>query len=131
MKALDMPEGLSEQGRRAHAIILAYLTEHGLLKNDGDQTFHAPSSWNQEYGTRSLLVIAHAGGPLGPVFSMDSAYESDCAHYRKTGTSREPYALYEGVQEKLREAGLFFEDCTRWYSAVYAIDSLSSGEEDA
>ena len=132
--SLAMPEGLSAQGQRAHAIILAYLTDHGLLKNDDDAAFHAPSSWNQEYGTRSHLVIAHAGGALGPVFSMDSAYESDCAHYRKTGKAREPYALYEGMQDKLREAGLYFEDCTRWYSAVYAIDSTSSTssvEEDA
>jgi hypothetical protein len=126
-----MPEGLSTQGQRAHAIIVAYLTERGLLKNDGDQAFHAPGNWNQAYGTRSLLVIDHQGGPLGPVFSMDSAYESDCAHYRKTGKSREPYALYEGLQEKLREVGLYFEDCTRRYSAVYAIDSTSSAEEDA
>ena len=128
---LAMPNGLSEQGQRAHAIIIAYLTEHGLAKHDGEPAFHAPQSWNQEYGTRSHLVIAHAGGALGPVFSMDSAYESDCAHYRKTGKAREPYALYEGMQDKLREAGLYFEDCTRRYSAVYAIDSTSSVEEDA
>lgn len=131
---LAMPNGLSAQGQRAHAIIIAYLTEHGLAKHDGEPAFHAPGSWNQQYGARSHLVIAHSGGALGPVFSMDSAYESDCAHYRKTGKAREPYALYEGMQDKLREAGLYFEDCTRWYSAVYAIDSTSSTssvEEDA
>ena len=131
MTTLEMPEGLDNAGRRAHAIIVAYLAEHGLLKNDVSQAFHAPSGWNQEYGTRSFLVIDHQGGPLGPVFSMDSAYESDCAHYRKTGKAREPYALYEGMQDKLREAGLYFEDCTRSYSAGYAIDSTSSVEEDA
>jgi hypothetical protein len=57
------------------------------------------------------------------VFNLDAAYELDCAHYRKTGKSREPYALYEGMQEKLREAGLYFEECTRWYCAVYSTEA--------
>jgi hypothetical protein len=126
---LTMPEGLSAPGRRAHAIIVAYLAEHGIAKHDGEPAFHAPQSWNQEYGARSHLVIAHEGSALGPVFSMDFAYESDCAHYRKIGKAREPYALYEGMQAKLREAGLYFEDCTRWYSAVYSIDGTASAEE--
>ncbi|HSX22377.1 MAG TPA: hypothetical protein VLE97_06330 [Gaiellaceae bacterium] len=132
MNTLAMPEGLSEQGRRAYEIILAYLTEHGLSKpaDDNDATFHEPKGWNQEYGGRSLLVISHRGGPLGPVFSMDFAYDHDCANYRKTGKTREPYALYEGMQEKLREAGLYFEDCTRWYSAVYSIHGSTRDAED-
>lgn len=130
-KIFDMPEGLSAQGQRAHAIIVAYLNEHGIAKTDGEPAFHAPQSWHQEYGTRSLLVIDHQGGPLGPVFSMDYAYDQDCAHYRKTGKAREPYALYEGMQEKLREAGLYFEDCTRRYSAVYSIGGTASDQEDA
>lgn len=133
MRALDMPGGLSALGRRAHEIIVAYLAEHGIAQKaaDGDgNAFHAPATWTQEYGGRSLLVIEHQGGPLGPVFSMDSAYEHDCANYRKTGKSREPYALYEGMQDRLREAGLYFEDCTRWYSAVYSIHGTASAEED-
>ena len=38
----------------------------------------------------------------------------------ETGKTHEPYGLYEGMQAKLREAGLYFEECTRWYSAVYS-----------
>lgn len=131
MSGLDMPATLSKQGQRAHAIIVAYLAERGLVKTDGEPTFHAPASWNQKYGTRSHLVIDHRGGPLGPVFSMDWAYDQDCAHFRKTGKAREPYVLYEGMQEKLREAGFYFEDCTLWYSAVYASGGTASDQEDA
>lgn len=119
---LDMPEGLDAAGQRAHAIIVAYLAEHGRTDTDG-KAFHAPSAWDHEYGARSHLVIAYEGGSLRPVFSMDAAYDLDCAHYRKTGKSREPYALYEGMQEKLREAGLYFEECTGWYSAVYSVEA--------
>lgn len=130
---LDMPEGLSEAGQRAHAIIVAYLAEHGRTETGDCKTFHVPSEWAQkhEYGGRSHLVIAYHSGSLSPVFSMDAAYELDCAHYRKTGKSREPYALYEGLQEKLHEAGLYFEECTRWYCAVYSTHSQTSDTEDA
>lgn len=131
MSDLDMPEGLSDAGRRAHAIIVAYLAEHGVKQAGQFQAFHSPASWDQEYGGRSHLVIDHRGGPLGPVFSMDAAYEHDCANYRRTGKTREPYMLYQGMMDKLREAGLFFEDCTRRYSAVYSIDSSDSEQEDA
>ncbi len=135
-EGLDMPEGLDEKGldekgRRAHEIIVAYLAEHGRTEAGGCKVFHAPSTWNQEYGGRSHLVVDHRGGPLGPVFSMDAAYDLDCAYYRKTGKTREPYALYEGMQNRLREAGLYFEDCTRWYSAVYSVDSSASDEEES
>ena len=130
---LDMPEGLSEIGRRAYEIIVAYLAAHGRAETDGCKAFYTPAEWSAkgyEYGGRSHLVIAYDRGSLRPVFSMDAAYDLDCDHYQRTGKSREPYALYEGLRVKLREAGLYFEECTRWYSAVYSIDSADSAAED-
>lgn len=124
-KDLDAPAGLNEPGRRAHAIIVAYLVEHGLTDTGGCKAFHAPGTWSHRYGTKSHLVVVYDGGALRPVFNMDAAYDLDCAHYQRTGTSREPYALYEGMQAKLREAGLYFEECTGWYSAVYSIHGES------
>ena len=130
---LDMPEGLNDLGRRAHEVVVAYLNEHGLTDTRGCKAFYTPAEWiadGQEYGARSHLVIAYDRGALRPVFSMDAAYDLDCDHYQRTGKSREPYALYEGLRVKLREAGLYFEECTRWYSAVYSIDSADSAAED-
>ena len=120
---LDMPEGLDSAGRRAYEIITVYLKEHGRTDTGGCKAFYAPSAWDQEYGTRSHLVVVYGGEELRPVFSMDAAYDLDCAHYRQTGKSREPYALYEGMQEKLREAGLYFEECTRYFCAIYSANS--------
>ena len=120
---LDMPDGLDDAGRRAHEIITAYLSAHGRTATGGGKAFYSPTEWaarEEKYGTESHLVVVYDGGALRPVFSMDAAYELDCAHYQKTGDGREPYALYEGMQEKLREAGLYFEECTRWYAAVYS-----------
>lgn len=131
---LDMPENLDATGRRAHAIIVAYLQEHGFADNGTCQAFYSPTEWTEReesYGTKSHLVVVYDGGAIRPVFSMDAAYDLDCAVYRETGKSRKPYGLYEGMQAKLREAGLYFEECTRWYAAVYSIDSSASTEEDA
>ena len=75
------------------------------------------------YGAKSHLVVVYDGGTIRPVFSMDAAYDLDCAVYRETGKKREPYALYEGMQAKLREAGLYFEECTGYYSAIYSLET--------
>jgi hypothetical protein len=123
---LDMPEGLDAQGRRAHEIITAHLRDHGLTDTGGCKAFYAPAEWRvrgEPYGARSHLVVVYDGGALRPVFSMDAAYDLDCAHYQRTGTSREPYGLYEGMQAKLREAGLYFEECTNYYSAIYSVEA--------
>jgi hypothetical protein len=124
--ALDMPGHLDEKGRRAYEIITAYLRAHGRTDTGGCKALYAPSEWrarDEQYGTESHLVVVYDGGAMRPVFSMDAAYDLDCDNYRQTGKKREPYSLYEGMQEKLREAGLYFEECTRWYSAVYSTES--------
>ena len=122
---LNMPESLDEPGRRAYEIIVAYLKERGVSDNGGCKAFYSPAEWaarEESYGTKSSLVIVYDGGAMRPVFSMDAAYDLDCAIYQETGKKREPYSLYEGMQAKLREAGLYFEECTRWYSAIYSAE---------
>ena len=124
-RALAMPENLGDKGRRAYEVVVAYLKEHGRTDTGGCKVFYAPAEWiarGQEYGGRSHLVVVYEGGNLGPVFSMDAAYDLDCNHYQQTGEGREPYALYDGMQEKLRAAGLYLEECTRWYSAIYSVE---------
>lgn len=124
LNTLDMPENLDDAGRRAYEIIVAYLRQHDLTHTGGCKAFYAPVEWaerEEQYGTQSRLVVVYDGGDLRPVFSMDAAYDLDCAIYEETGKTREPYSLYEGMQDKLREAGLYFEECTRWYSAVYSV----------
>lgn len=128
---LNMPEGLSDLGRKAHAIITAYLADHGRTDTGGCKAFYSPAEWaarEERYGTGSHLVVVYDGGALRPVFSMDAAYDLDCARYEETREKREPYALYEGMQDKLREAGLYFEEATRWYCAIYSIHPSTSQE---
>jgi hypothetical protein len=121
---LHMPEGLNIAGQRAYAIIVAYLKQHNRTNTGGCRAFYAPIEWKARgeiYGTASHLVVVYDGGDMRPVFSMDAAYGLDCELFQKTRVRREPYALYEGMQKKLCAAGLYFEECTRWCSAVYSI----------
>lgn len=120
---LDMPEGLDDAGRRAYEIITAYLRQHERTSTGGCKAFYSPAEWKdreERYGTDSRLIVVYDGGALRPVFNMDAAYAADCAYYETVRRPREPYQLYEGMQEKLREAGLYFEECTGWFSAVYS-----------
>ena len=123
---LDMPDGLAEPGRRAYEVIVAYLKERGFSDNGTCQAFYAPAEWaarEEAYGAKSHLVVVYDGGAIRPVFSMDAAYDLDCAVYQETGKKRKPYSLYEGMQDKLREAGLYFEECTGYYSAIYSLEA--------
>ena len=109
---LRMPTGLTEAGQRAHAIIVAYLQRNNLSGSNDSRVFYSPGEWrarNEKYGAQGQLIIVYDGAELRPVFSMDAACDQ--------GT----YALYEGLQEELHKAGLYFEECTHWYSAVYII----------
>lgn len=58
---LDMPEGLTELGRRAYEIIVAYLKQRGFSDNGTCKAFYAPTEWaarGESYGTKSHLVVA-------------------------------------------------------------------------
>lgn len=107
-KDLAKPEGLSPQGEAAHATIIAYLESLDLTHTGGCKAFYSPSEWRERgetYGTEAELVIVHDGG--------------DLAHCCNWDYCNEP--LREGLREALEKVGLFVEQCTCWYSAVYRI----------
>ena len=65
------------------------------------------------------------GSSVRRVFNMDACYDNhaDCAALATehgVPYKADPYALYEGMQEALRKAGLYFEEATGWYAAVYS-----------
>lgn len=124
---LNIPEGLSEQGKKAYEIIIEYLRALDLTDTGGCKAFYAPEQWrlrDGQYGLKSLLVVVYDGGDLRPVFNMDAAYDLDCRIVIENGgtppAGYTPYSLYETMQAKLRAAGMYFEECTGWYCAVYS-----------
>lgn len=105
---LDCPDGLSALGKTAHKVIVAFLKENDLTGTGGCKTFYSPAEWKargEDYGTESELVVVHDGGEPGNAFSYD----------------REQYDLCDSLQKELHKHGVFAEQCTVWYSAVYEI----------
>lgn len=102
---LKVPEGLSDLGKKAAEAVLATT---GAESGGGCRAFYTPEEWaarGEKYGTGSVLVVVHDGGDLAPSFNMDHcAYES-----------------MERVRKALEPLGLYAEQCTSWYSAIYKI----------
>lgn len=114
MDNLSVPPKLSKKGTEAYKVIMAYLKKHDHTRTGGCRAFYSPKEWQvrgEEYGTKSELLVVYDGGDLRYCFSLDACYE--------TG-AKDCYSLYEGMQAELEKIGLYFEECTCWYSAIYS-----------
>jgi hypothetical protein len=104
----EKPEGLSQAGGRAQEAIMKVLEAHDSAHSGGQRVFYTPEEWRsrgEQYGRGSELVIVHDGGSHAPFFNHDyMAYE-----------------FIEEIQTALQPLGLFVEQCTSWYSAVYKV----------
>ena len=72
---------------------------------DQGSVFWAPEAWKERgesYGCNSVLVLVHDGGALAPCCNWD--YDSP---------------LREAFSDFLETLGLYCEQCTSWYSAIY------------
>lgn len=104
--SLGIPAFLSRKGTRAAKEIVKFLTEKGLTDHGGGGRFYSPQEWEErgeEYGTKSLLIVVHDGGDHAPAFNWD--YEA--------------YGLMEELRVRLAGIGVYAEQCTSWYSAIY------------
>ena len=105
---LECPDDVTPLARKAHKVIVDFLVKHDLVHTGGCRAFHSPGEWaarGEEYGTKSLLVVCHDGGEVRYAFS----YDAEC------------YTLVDGLQDELKKIGVYAEQCTSWYSAVYRI----------
>jgi|2_EtaG_2_1085320.scaffolds.fasta_scaffold07444_2 hypothetical protein len=106
----QIPSDLSEKGRQAAEIISSFCNEHRLKSSQ--RVFIDPEEWSGScYGQNSLLIVMHEGSDANRALSMDGAYEQNGGDY----------SLYESLVERLREAGVFIEQCTRYHSAIYEV----------
>lgn len=107
---MDAPNGLSRTGKKAHKAVMAFLTKKGLTNDGGSKVFYSPSEWKargEQYGVDSVLIVTHDGGDHAAAFTMDYGYK-----------------LSEELTEALEKKGLWFEQCTGWYSAVYTREGV-------
>jgi len=101
-----IPARLSSRGRAAAEEILAFLREKDMTDHGGGGRFYSPQEWEdrgEEYGLGSLLVVTHDGGDHAPAFNWD--YEA--------------YDLMEELRLRLQKIGVYVEQCTSWFSAIY------------
>lgn len=102
-----VPDNLAETGTSAYSAIMDVLNKYEA-ESGGCKTFYSPAEWanrGEDYGKNSHLVVVYDGGDVGHFFNMN----------------HECYNLYEEMQDALKKIGLYFEECTGWYAAVYSI----------
>jgi len=103
-----IPSDLSAKGRQAAALIVAFLKERDMDDPCGGGRFYTPDEWDErgeQFGLGSLLIITHDGGEHAPAFNWD--YDA--------------YTVVEDLRQELSTIGVYVEQCTSWYSAVYPI----------
>ncbi len=129
IKELSRPEGLSEKGNVAYDVIIAALQKAGLSDDTGGcKTFYSPDEWKargEQYGTSAHLVIVYDGALQSVFNSMvagDLAYDLACLRQDLGFDAREVQpTLNDKISTELAACGLFIEECTGWYAAVYDI----------
>ena len=103
----EIPDGLTKVGNAAAKKILEVAKKYGD-NSGGCKTFYSPGEWRdrgEQYGRDSELIIVHDGGDFSYYFNMDK-----CA-----------YDLYENMCDELTTIGVYAEQCTSWYTAIYKI----------
>lgn len=101
-------DALSKKGVEAAQTILAFLEKENITDHGGGGKFYGPEEWEErgeQYGLGSLLIITHDGGEHAPAFNWD--YEC--------------YDLMEDLRQELQKIGVYVEQCTSWFSAIYPI----------
>lgn len=107
LQEFKAPSSISAVGKSAHSVILKVLNKYEA-ESGGCKTFYSPKEWadrRESYGTKSHLIVVYDGGDVGNFFNMNHG----------------SYKLYEEMQEALAKVGLYFEECTGWYAAIYSI----------
>lgn len=103
------PKKLTRLGGKAHTTIMRVLKSCELTDTGGCKSFYSPKEWkerNERYGTESELIVVYDGGDLRPFFNINEAMEWG-------------YTFSEKMRLALEEIGLYTEECTGWYCAVY------------
>jgi hypothetical protein len=105
---LAIPTDLAPKGRKAAEAILSLLREKAADDTGGCKAFYSPEEWaerGESYGTESLLVVVHDGGCHAPFFNLDYCM----------------YGYWEAMSAHLRKHGVYAEQCTSWYTAIYPL----------
>lgn len=107
MENFDIPNGLTDRGKAAAQVIIDFCKQHDLESDQ--EVFFDPHHWMGAFGDNSLLIVTHANTDASRALSLDGAYERN----------RRDYSLYDALYKQLASVGVYIEQCTKYYSAVY------------
>lgn len=101
------PCGLTPEGERAYEVIVSHLRTHGSKITGELQAFWNPPDYDSKYAQGSLLVVMYDGlNDIAKFFSLDADYPQ--------------YKNHESMRQALEKAGFYADECTGYFSAVYA-----------
>ena len=106
LRNLDKPTGLGPRGEAAYDAIVAFLRRRKMTYTGGCKTFYSPAEWKargEKYGLESALIVVYAGGEVRRAFCADE----------------EDYKCIDAMHAALEKVGLYAEECTGWYCAIY------------
>lgn len=105
---VQMPNDLDAHGQEAYHAIMKVLLKNQATYTGGCKAFRSPAEWKargEEYGCNSKLIVVYDGGDHGAYFSLDRS----CPGYLEI----------EEMNTALQAIGMYSEECTGWYAAVY------------
>ncbi len=108
---LSRPKGLSEIGNKAYDNIMKTIQSNESIYTGGCKTFYSPDEWRKRdelYGLESELIIVYDGGDVVKYFNLDYDIYHNYIHTTK-------------MTNELQKVGIYYEECTGWYSAIYKI----------
>jgi hypothetical protein len=101
-----IPQELNVWGLQGARTIRGFLDKKGALFTGGCKVFYRPDEWKErgeDWGTEADLIVCHDGGAHAPYFNLDYC----------------EYDKHNAMTDELEEYGLWAEQCTSWYTAIY------------
>lgn len=105
---LRIPDNLMPRAAEAHRVILGVIRRFRATFTGGCRAFYSRREWRERgeaYGTNAHLIVAYDGGDLSDFFRLGG----DEGRWR-------------AMDSALRAVGLYAEECTGWYAAIYPVD---------
>jgi hypothetical protein len=91
-------------GEKAYKAIMSFLRKHKLTNTGGCRAFYTPEEWKtrgEMHGGGAVLIVAHDGGDLAPVFNPN--YGS---------------SLFGKMDAHLEDHGFYTVGLTSWATAI-------------
>lgn len=105
MTGFELSEDALDIHKEIHAAIMGVIGPEA--ETGGCRAFYTGEEWRERgerYGQGALMIVVHDGGDHAPYFNWDYG----------------AYPAMEKMNKTLEKVGVWAEQCTGWYTAIYA-----------